>query len=197
MSRFTPCDVKQDDGTYHCPYKDTYGGSEGSMCRDCCGFGADEDSTDYYEDVEESEDEVDPFLQYFTCNCENFVHCAANTDGDTFDPFTCMPCGCEVGGVMVDNFEAKADSELEFKHRLLRICPMCGKTHALLLKDAEWCYTALRQITSIGTSFTFKVQDALPNLNLGEREFVITGYCGECQEMLFGNRLLADSPRYR
>jgi hypothetical protein len=52
MSRFTPCDVADDNGYYHCPYLDTYSGYESEMCRNCCGLGVDEDSypeEDYYE----------------------------------------------------------------------------------------------------------------------------------------------------
>lgn len=46
---WTPCDVVGDDGRHHCPYEGEYGGSEGSMCRDCCGLGVDENSYDYEE----------------------------------------------------------------------------------------------------------------------------------------------------
>ena len=44
MAKQTPCDIKNDDGTYSCPYKDTYMGYESEMCRNCCGLGVDEDS---------------------------------------------------------------------------------------------------------------------------------------------------------
>lgn len=40
----TPCDIKNDDGTYSCPYADTYMGYESEMCRVCCGLGVDEDN---------------------------------------------------------------------------------------------------------------------------------------------------------
>ena len=43
MSRLTPCDIKDDNGEYNCPFTDVYGGPESSMCRDCCGCGADDD----------------------------------------------------------------------------------------------------------------------------------------------------------
>ena len=39
---FTPCDIPDDQGQYHCPYIDTYGGYEDEMCRVCCGLGVDE-----------------------------------------------------------------------------------------------------------------------------------------------------------
>ncbi len=45
----TPCDVPieyYEDGQkkirYECPFKDTYGGYESEMCRNCCGLGVDE-----------------------------------------------------------------------------------------------------------------------------------------------------------
>ena len=39
---FTPCDIPDDNGSYHCPYADTYMGFEDEMCRVCCGLGVDE-----------------------------------------------------------------------------------------------------------------------------------------------------------
>lgn len=47
---YTPCDeptIDYDENgneikSYHCPYMDTYGGSESEMCRVCCGLGVDE-----------------------------------------------------------------------------------------------------------------------------------------------------------
>ena len=41
---WTPCDVQNPDGTYTCPYADTYVGYADEMCRNCCGLGVDEDS---------------------------------------------------------------------------------------------------------------------------------------------------------
>ena len=38
----TPCDYMDEDGHYHCPFIDTYGGAESEMCRNCCGLGVDE-----------------------------------------------------------------------------------------------------------------------------------------------------------
>lgn len=51
----TPCDIPVEEIneygkmviTYKCPYKDTYSGYEDEMCRNCCGFGVDEDSYPY------------------------------------------------------------------------------------------------------------------------------------------------------
>ncbi len=50
----TPCDSREDN--YFCPYLDIYGGSESSMCRDCCGLGADEDTPDTTEGAMEAAD---------------------------------------------------------------------------------------------------------------------------------------------
>ncbi len=36
---FTPYDIQDNDGHYHCPFED-YGG--GDRCRVCCGLGVDE-----------------------------------------------------------------------------------------------------------------------------------------------------------
>lgn len=41
----TPCEIKGDDGHYHCPYAEFYDGDE--MCRVCCGLGVDENEEDY------------------------------------------------------------------------------------------------------------------------------------------------------
>lgn len=38
----TPCDIPDDNGNFHCPYKDSYTGYEDEMCRVCCGLGVDE-----------------------------------------------------------------------------------------------------------------------------------------------------------
>lgn len=50
----TPCDYEDFDGTYHCPYIDTYMGSESEMCRICCGLGVDENN--YPEESEAYDD---------------------------------------------------------------------------------------------------------------------------------------------
>ena len=38
---FTPCDIPDENGSCHCPYKDTYTGYEDEMCRVCCAVGVD------------------------------------------------------------------------------------------------------------------------------------------------------------
>lgn len=61
-----------------------------------------------------------------------------------------------------------------------RFCPMCGAEHRMEV-DAN----SLREYER-GNGFA---QDLLPDLNPVEREFLITGYCPECQRRLFGNKL--------
>ena len=56
-------------------------------------------------------------------------------------------------------------------------CPMCNKVGEITV-DAD-SYNKYTQGALI--------QDAFANLNPAEREFIKTGYCLDCQEMLFGN----------
>ena len=62
-----------------------------------------------------------------------------------------------------------------------KICPMCNEMYDLTLMGEEennyWSYWN-------GKGY---IQDMLPSLNPVEREFIKTGYCPHCQEMLFGN----------
>lgn len=50
---WTPCDEKDYNGNYRCPFADTYMGYESEMCRVCCGLGVDEN--DYPEEEYEYE----------------------------------------------------------------------------------------------------------------------------------------------
>lgn len=59
-----------------------------------------------------------------------------------------------------------------------QVCPMCGKIHEMHLdKESAMKYFAARQL----------VQEAFPDLAPTEREFIISGYCVECQKALFGD----------
>lgn len=62
-------------------------------------------------------------------------------------------------------------------------CPMCGQTHYMRLTEKQakqWesyvCYGGL-------------VQEKMPDIDKFGREFIKTGYCPSCQEMLFGSKL--------
>ena len=60
-------------------------------------------------------------------------------------------------------------------------CSMCGKDSHMRLSDEE--LQAFRHYLS-GDTF---IQDCLPSLNKCEREFLKSGYCPKCQELIFGN----------
>ena len=55
-------------------------------------------------------------------------------------------------------------------------CPFCGATHYVKVDEDDWlsyCNGAL-------------AQNAFPELNVTEREQIISGICPECQESIFG-----------
>lgn len=62
-----------------------------------------------------------------------------------------------------------------------RVCPMCQKEHELTLTEEELAMYEL-YMTGVGN-----IQMLLPDLGAVEREFLITGYCHECQSLLFGS----------
>ena len=63
--------------------------------------------------------------------------------------------------------------------RVIRECPMCREIVYMDNVD-EHAYNAWKNEGKL-------IQDAFPNMNAEEREFIMTGYCFECQEMLFAN----------
>ena len=62
------------------------------------------------------------------------------------------------------------------KMTVSKICPVFGR-NAELKADEE-------KLNMIGLVL---IQDLFPELNPVEREFLKTGYCPECQKLLFGN----------
>ncbi len=62
-----------------------------------------------------------------------------------------------------------------------RECPMCGSTWYMDLDDDEF-----RHLEEYYDGWGL-IQELLPDLNRCEREFLKSGYCVECQKMLFGN----------
>jgi len=65
-------------------------------------------------------------------------------------------------------------------------CPMCGRYFTMILTDEELeSYEAYMDGDG-------KIQDCLPNLNPMEREFLKTGYCPECQKMLFRSKYTSE-----
>ncbi len=69
-------------------------------------------------------------------------------------------------------------------------CPICETIHTLSVTQEEQLVYALMNHSSES------LQDLFPQLNAGEREFIRSGYCGECQKLMFGSDLLAESARY-
>lgn len=69
-------------------------------------------------------------------------------------------------------------------------CLMCGKMHVLTIEDSVEAAGeyALRE-------GMLHVQDVFRDLNPMEREFIKTGYCPECQRMLFGSDYNSDRIR--
>ena len=60
-------------------------------------------------------------------------------------------------------------------------CPLCGYAYKLKLsKDEMERYNNYQKKGGY-------IQEELPTLNPVEREFIKTGYCPDCQEIIFGN----------
>ena len=66
-------------------------------------------------------------------------------------------------------------------NEVAQTCGMCGRESYLELTDSE--LEAYRGYLAGGQL----IQECLPSLNRCEREFLKSGYCTDCQEMLFGN----------
>ena len=60
-------------------------------------------------------------------------------------------------------------------------CGICGKDSYICLSNEE--LDSLREYLS-GDGY---IQDLLPSLNRCEREFIKSGFCPRCQELIFGN----------
>lgn len=60
---------------------------------------------------------------------------------------------------------------------VIRECPMCGVTKGIRIK-----YETYEEISERKRP----IQEIVPDFNPTEREFLISGYCPDCQEMLFG-----------
>jgi rubredoxin len=69
-----------------------------------------------------------------------------------------------------------------------RTCPMCGKKNVMELTDTE-----AKQLSLYQMGFGL-IQDIFPDLNPLEREFVNprSGYCPECQALLFGSNYTSE-----
>lgn len=72
---------------------------------------------------------------------------------------------------------AKCGKEAFMTIEIINVCPICGTEHSLTVDSVcyeKWAHGAF-------------VQDAFPDLNAVEREFVKTGTCPKCQRFIFGN----------
>ena len=67
------------------------------------------------------------------------------------------------------------------EHEVTGQCDMCGVCHHITLTDEEM--DAFRKYLRGG----LLIQECLPGLNKCEREFLKSGYCPGCQELIFGN----------
>ncbi len=64
---------------------------------------------------------------------------------------------------------------------ITKLCPMCGNLSRLELNEDEArAYSTYYRGRDL-------IQNKLPSLNRVERELLLTGYCPECQKILFGN----------
>ena len=57
-----------------------------------------------------------------------------------------------------------------------RVCPVCGKTFEISIPTDDYINWQCGEL----------IQDAMPYLSPSNREFLISGICGECQEKIFG-----------
>ncbi len=65
------------------------------------------------------------------------------------------------------------------KVEITRQCPMCGKinTNEMEVDEKNW-----QHFCCYGTKL---IQEYFPDLSPSEREFIKTGYCDDCQSILF------------
>ena len=61
-----------------------------------------------------------------------------------------------------------------------QVCPMCHNGHYIELTNEQE-----RRLWDYHNS-DILIQEAFPELNVAEREFLKTGYCLKCQKLLFG-----------
>ena len=69
---------------------------------------------------------------------------------------------------------------MEYSKIVKKDCPMCGKTYFVKLTEVE--YDQYKKYIAYGSL----IQNALSNTSPTVREFLKTGYCPDCQKLLFG-----------
>ncbi len=78
--------------------------------------------------------------------------------------------------VMVEVLEKKGE-----KIEVYKLCPMCDEQHYIELSNEQ-----ARKLFEYEHGKGY-IQEIFPEFNKAEREFLKTGYCPKCQEMIFGN----------
>lgn len=62
---------------------------------------------------------------------------------------------------------------------VIKSCPMCSSITSLKLSKSDY-EKYIHKYPSM------HIQDIFPNMDLFKREFLLSGYCPMCQELLFG-----------
>ena len=68
-----------------------------------------------------------------------------------------------------------------YKNEVIQDCGMCGQKSKIKLTDAEL------EAYEHYLAHEGPIQNLLPTLNACEREFLKSGYCKNCQKLLFNN----------
>ena len=71
--------------------------------------------------------------------------------------------------------------EISTFKEITRVCEMCGKASKIMLTETEYAHFEM-YLRNGGY-----IQECLSTLNPCEREFLKSGYCRDCQELIFGN----------
>lgn len=73
---------------------------------------------------------------------------------------------------------------MKYVSHIMNSCPMCGKVTYLGLSETQ-AVEFDHYVDAENAGARLLIQDALPSFDAFEREFVKTGYCPDCQKMLF------------
>lgn len=73
----------------------------------------------------------------------------------------------------------EAKENIEYKAQIRKVCPMCEREVILRLTNQQTM--ELEEYQRYGGL----IQDRMPSQDRFGREFIKTGYCPECREMLF------------
>lgn len=64
-------------------------------------------------------------------------------------------------------------------------CPLCRGTHYMMVEAEKYGIVMNYMVAMYYNTERKTIQEALPFLNKFGREFILTGYCPKCQEVLF------------